>query len=63
MPPYVYHATMGEGVVVTLMQKTFEGTAAAHSLCRTGVAPDVDFDRKQWPPARLWGIVLEALGS
>jgi hypothetical protein len=65
MMPYVYHASrpLGDGRVATLMAKTEESPAGAHSLCRTWVKPDADFDRKQWPEANLWDIVRDVLGN
>jgi len=64
MPPYVYHRTQpgGGGMVATIMTKVSEAAEGAHSLCKVGIAPDVDFDRKQWPADRLWEIVTEVLG-
>lgn len=65
MQPFVYHSTEpgGDGRVATIMRKTAELTQGAHSLCEVGVVPDADFDRKQWPAARLWEIALEVLGG
>lgn len=65
MLAYVYHSTQpgGDGRVATLMKKSLQGPAGAHSLCHATVQPDVDFDRKQWPPARLWEVVVDVLGS
>jgi hypothetical protein len=62
---YRFHSTepAGDGRVATLMTKTWEGQRGAHSLCKVGVQPDVDFDRKQWPEDRLWEIVRDVLGG
>lgn len=59
--PYILHSTSpSTPVVVTLMTKTSEHKQGAHSFCRLGVQPDVDFDRKQWSEDRLWGVVTDA---
>jgi len=60
---YKYHRTepQGDGRVATIMQKMYEGQKGAHSTCRVGVAPDSDFDRFQWSPARLWEVVSDVL--
>ncbi|WP_414155754.1 hypothetical protein [Pseudomonas sp. BNK-43-a] len=60
---YEYHRTEpgGDGRVATIMQKRGEYPAGAHSTCRYGVQPDTDFDRYQWPAARLWEVVREVL--
>jgi hypothetical protein len=65
MRPYDYHSTEpgGDGRVATLMTKTSEGARGAHSLCDLGIEPDADFDRKQWPTPRLWGVVCSVLNS
>lgn len=62
-PGYDYHRTEpgGDGRVATVMKKLCEGQAGAHSTCRYGVQPDTDFDRYQWPAARLWEVVREVL--
>lgn len=64
MPPYVFHSTHpeGDGRVATLMTKREEGKIGAHSLCKIGIEPDVDFDRRQWPEDKLWSIVIDVLG-
>ncbi|MBX3488886.1 hypothetical protein [Parvibaculum sp.] len=65
MLAYRYHATEpgGDGRVATIMRKTGESMAGAHSLCEAGVTPDADFDRKQWLEDRLWAIVRDVLGG
>jgi hypothetical protein len=65
VPAYCYHWTEpgGDGRVATLMTKTWEGNKGAHSVCKRGVEPDVAFDRKCLPSARLWLYVTEVLGS
>lgn len=63
--PYVYHRTepQGDGRVATLMTKTYEGTAGAHSTCKVGVKPHTDFDRFQLSPKQLWQFVFDVLGK
>lgn len=65
MEPFAYHWTEpgGDGRVATLMTKTSEGDRGAHSLCAIDIAPDADFDRKQWAEAALWNIALNVLGA
>lgn len=60
---YYYHRTEpgGDGRVATIMRKTHEGRYGAHSTCRYGIQPDTDFDRYQWPAARLWEVVRDVL--
>lgn len=60
---YDYHRTEpgGDGRVATIMQKLDEYPRGAHSTCRFGVQPDTDFDRYQWPAARLWEVVRDVL--
>jgi hypothetical protein len=60
---YDYHRTEpgGDGRVATIMQKRGEFPEGAHSTCRFGIAPDTDFDRFQWSPARLWEVVTDVL--
>lgn len=60
---YDYHRTEpgGDGRVATIMRKTDEHPAGAHSTCRFGIQPDTNFDRYQWPAARLWEVVREVL--
>lgn len=60
---YDYHRTEpgGDGRVATIMRKDAEFPEGAHSTCRYGVQPDTDFDRYQWPAARLWEVVREVL--
>lgn len=60
---YEYHRTEpgGDGRVATIMQKRGEHSAGAHSTCRYGIQPDTDFDRYQWPAARLWEVVRDVL--
>lgn len=62
---HCYHSTepMGDGRVATLMTKTHEVEAGAHSLCRIGVQPDVNFDRHQMIEADMWSIVLNVLAQ
>lgn len=64
MQAYAPHhtAVAGDGVAVTLMTKTSEGTAGARSFVRKDAEPDTSFDRYQLKPHRLWGYVVEALG-
>lgn len=63
MQPYVFHSTTpcGDGRVATIMTKTPAGARGARSLCKVGVEPDADFDRKQWSEDRLWSIVRNVL--
>lgn len=65
MRPYDFHWTEpgGDGRVATLMTKLSEGDAGAHSLCKIGVQPDADFDRKQWPAERLWQVAFSVLAG
>lgn len=63
MRAYHFHRTVPDGRVATLMTKTWEGERGAHSLCRIGVEPDVDFDRKILSVSMLWDYVNEVLGS
>jgi len=60
---YSYHRTKpGDDVcVATVMKKLCEGQAGAHSTCRYGIAPDMDFDRFQRPAAQLWEVVRDVL--
>jgi hypothetical protein len=60
---YDYHRTEpgGNGRVATIMTKINEHPAGAHSTCTYGVQPDTDFDRFQWPPAKLWEVVSDVL--
>ncbi|MFL8988631.1 hypothetical protein Q8X48_12910 [Pseudomonas sp. QLc11A] len=60
---YDYHRTEpgGDGRVATIMRKTEEHPAGAHSTCRAGIEPDTDFDRFQWSPAKLWEVVSDVL--
>lgn len=61
--PYDYHRTVagGNGKVATILGKTVEGSLGAHSSCIRGVEPDIDFDRFQWSPSKLWEIVQDVL--
>jgi hypothetical protein len=61
MNPYMLHSTKCEGVCVTLMTKTHSENIGAHSYCRIGFTPDVDFDRKQCSQNELWEIFTEAM--
>lgn len=63
MAAYAFHRTEpgGDGKVATIMRKGWEGDRGAHSSCLIGIDPDGDFDRYQWPPARLWEIVSDVL--
>lgn len=61
MNPYMLHATECDGVTVTLMTKTHEENTGAHSFCKIGIKPDVDFDRKQWSQERLWSVFTESM--
>ena len=62
--PYIYHSTPNEGIVITKMTKTVEhNTQGAHSLCKLGVRPDVDFDRNQLSQKEMWDIVLECVSG
>lgn len=58
-----FHSTECDGICVTLMIKTYETNEAAHSLCKIGVDPDVDFDRKQWSEAQLWNVFKDAMAA
>lgn len=60
---YDYHRTEpgGDGRVATIMRKDCEFPEGAHSTCRYGIQPDTDFDRYQWPAARLWEVVRDVL--
>lgn len=53
----------GDGKVATIMTKTFEGTTPARSLCKEGVTPDVDFDRRQMSEDAMWAIVRDVLSK
>ncbi|MBU0539642.1 MAG: hypothetical protein KKG73_14555 [Gammaproteobacteria bacterium] len=63
MPPYVFHRSdpLGNGKAATIMRKTHEATAGAHSSCLIGVEPDRDFDRYQLSPKQLWEFVEDVL--
>lgn len=63
MRAYDFHRTEpgGDGRVITIMTKTWEGQVGAHSCCEVGVEPDADFDRFQWSPARLWEVVGDVM--
>lgn len=63
MDAYVFHSTTpgGDGRVATIMTKSPAGERGARSLCEVGIAPDADFDRKQWDDDRLWSIVRDVL--
>lgn len=63
--PYQYHRTEpgGDGIVVTLMKKTFEGGIGAHSTCMVGYTPDTEFDRFQWSDQKLWQCVINSIGG
>lgn len=64
MAPYAYHATEpgGDGIVATLMTKTWEGDdLGAHSTCKIGVTPDVDFDRFQLSEDAMWKVVRQVM--
>lgn len=65
MKYHAYHSTqpMGDGRVATLMKKTWEVPAGAHSLCKIGVDPDVNFDRFQLRESEMWSVVLEVLSG
>lgn len=65
MQKYMCHQTVpgGDGRVATIMEKTDEDTAGAHSICLLDRKPDVDFDRKQWPESVLWDVVRDVLGG
>lgn len=66
MLPFVYHATkpLGDGKVATIMTKTYEDKArGAHSVCKYGVDPEMDFNRFQWNEKQLWEIVHDVLGG
>lgn len=60
---YEFHWTEpgGDGRVATLMTKTWEGKVGAHSTCKLGVDPHVEFDRYQWSDNRLWEVVNDVL--
>jgi hypothetical protein len=60
---YHYHRTLpgGDGRVATIMQKLGEYSRGAHSSCLVSVAPDDQFDRYQWSPAKLWEVVTDVL--
>ena len=64
MLPYVYHETaiVGHGRAATLMRKTEEHEAPAHSACRVGVRPDEAFDRFQMSDDDMWAVVRDVLG-
>ena len=51
----------GDGRVATIMQKRDEYPAGTHSTGRYDIQPDIDFDRFQWPAARLWEVVRDVL--
>ena len=63
MDMYRLHRTVpgGNGRVATLMTKTEEGSFGAHSLCKIGVEPDVEFDRYQLSENELWEYVKSVL--
>lgn len=63
MQKYELHKTIpgGDGRVATLMTKTEEGSFGAHSLCKIGVEPDVEFDRYQLSENELWEYVKSVL--
>ncbi len=61
MEAHDFHATESNGIVVTLMRKTFESPHPAHSLCKIGVEPDVNFDRMQMTSSDMWDIFNDAI--
>lgn len=63
MPAMEFHHTPCAGVVVTVLRKLSETELHASSVCRRGVSFHYDFDRFQLSPQRLFGFVVEALGS
>ena len=63
MPALEYHETPNSGIVVTLMEKTYEGSIHATSVIRRPYSFDQTFDRFQLPEARLWDIVTQALSQ
>ncbi|MCY1529427.1 hypothetical protein D9M68_645710 [compost metagenome] len=65
MPAYVYHRTepLLDGKCATVIKKLSEDKHGAHSSCRIGIEPDVDFDRFQLSTDELWWYVFEVLAS
>jgi len=65
MPVLQYHETPNSGVVVTVMEKLFEGTVHASTLIDRCAPMEFDqgFDRFQLAPERLWEFVTDALRS
>lgn len=67
MLPLEYHHTPPDlgrnGVAVTIIKKHGEVDIHANSVCANGVEFDYGFDRFQWSPDRLFGIVRDALMS
>ena len=63
MKAYDFHRTEpgGDGKVVTLLKKGWEGKKGAQSSCIIGIQPNTDFDRYQWSPAQLWEIVADVM--
>lgn len=63
MPALGYHDTPNQGIVVTLMEKLYEGSVHASSLITHGVEFDQSFDRFQMSEDELWAVVQDALRS
>lgn len=58
-----YHFTPNDGIVVTLLKKTSEGTIHSSSLIEKGHKFEADFDRFQLSPDELFSYVKYALMS
>lgn len=61
MPVLQYHETPNSGVVVTVMEKLFEGTIHASTLIERGRGFHQEFDRFQLSQDQLWAVVVDAL--
>ncbi len=56
-PLGAFHDTGWYGLTATIMTKTDECDVLARVLCSTDLEPDNDFDRYQWEPEMLWGVI------
>ena len=63
MPVLQYHETPNSGVVVTIMEKLFEGATHASTLidCDAPMEFDQDFDRFRLTEDELWRVVTDCL--
>lgn len=60
MPELAYHHTPNDGIVITVMQKLYEGTVHANTIITKGKTFDQQFDRFQLSPEQLYEYVVDA---